>query len=212
MSITVIAHNKGGVGKTTCAMNLIGELRPGLIIDLDVHESLNVINRMRPDDKLLPVVVCSDKKQLLKVMTEANDKGLDIFIDCGGFDSDLTQTAISLADLLIVPANDTITERIGLVSFDALLGKLSKSLGKSIEARLLLCKVHPSRKKFEKIDELLENTRHLKRLTNVISYRTGYTETLEFGLGVTESLATRHSPAGKELSSLAEEIKEILAA
>ena len=210
MSIVVIAHNKGGVGKTTSAMNLIGELKPDLIIDLDVHESLSVINKMRADDKMLPVVVCKDKKHLLKVMSEADDKGQDIFIDCGGFDSDLTQTAISLADLLIVPANDTITERIGLLSFDALLTKLSKSLDKQLDARLLLCKVHPSRKNFEKIDELLENTNHLKRLTNVISYRAGYTESLEYGLGVTESVATRSSPAGKELTLLANEIKSLL--
>lgn len=210
MSIIVIAHNKGGVGKTTSAMNLAGELKPALIIDLDVHESLNVINKMRPDDKQLPVVVCKDKKQLLKVMSDADERGLDIFIDCGGFDSDLTQTAISLADLLIVPANDTITERIGLLSFDALLGKLSKKLGKTIEAKLLLCKVHPSRKNFEKIDELLQNTQHLKRLKSVISYRAGYTESLEYGLGVTESVATRSSPAGKELVALAEEIKALI--
>ncbi len=210
MSIVVIAHNKGGVGKTTSAMNLIGEMKPDLIIDLDVHESLSVINKMRPDDKMLPVIVCKDKKNLLKAMSEADDKGQNIFIDCGGFDSDLTQTAISLADLLIVPANDTITERIGLLSFDSLLAKLSKSLNKQLDARLLLCKVHPSRKNFEKIDELLENTHHLKRLSNVISYRAGYTESLEYGLGVTESVSTRSSPAGKELTLLANEIKSLL--
>ena len=46
--IVAVAHNKGGVGKTTTVVQLAGELKPEIIIDLDAHQGIAIINGRRP--------------------------------------------------------------------------------------------------------------------------------------------------------------------
>lgn len=210
MAIIAMSHHKGGAGKTTSSMHLVAEMKPDEIIDLDIHRGISVINSLRPNDNKLPVRVLEDKKPLLKWLEELDEQGKFVFVDCGGFDSDLTQSAIAVADLVIVPANDTITERIGLSLFDSTLDKISQTIGIDIQARLILCKTHPNKKRFPKMDDLLIQTKHIQRLNSVLSYRNDFTETLEDGMGITESVYGRGSAAGRELKALVDEIKFIL--
>jgi len=48
--IVAVAHNKGGVGKTTTVVQLAGELKPEIIIDLDAHQGIAIINGRRPSN------------------------------------------------------------------------------------------------------------------------------------------------------------------
>ena len=57
MPVITVAHHKGGSGKTTQSMHIAGDLTPDEIIDLDVHEGISVLNKLRPDDCKLPVSV-----------------------------------------------------------------------------------------------------------------------------------------------------------
>ena len=45
--IIVLAHNKGGVGKTTTALNLTEILKPDIVIDQDAHSNLVTLNSFR---------------------------------------------------------------------------------------------------------------------------------------------------------------------
>ena len=209
MPIVAIAHPKGGAGKTTTAFNVVAELKPDKIIDLDILCALTVINSLRDDDKKLPIVICKSVPELIAEV-EASGNNL-VFIDCGGFDSDLTRTAVAIADIVIVPSNDTLTERIGLSLFDQMLAEISEDMNSHITAHLLLCKTHHAKKNFPKMDEILNSSKHLKRLNSIIPHRTPHTEGLEIGQGVTETLAGRHSPAGKDIISLVNEIRSMLA-
>lgn len=213
MPVLAVAHSKGGAGKTTSAFNLICELKPAITIDLDIHRGLSIINSLRPEDKKLNIVACESRAELIALIQKHDEAGDLVVVDCGGFDSDLTRAAIAVSDLVISPANDSITERIGLSRFDQTLASLSKEVGFHVQAHLLICKVHPGRKHFPALDELLGQASHLSRLQSVISYRTGrggHIDGLEVGAGVTESVATRHGAAGKEILALVAEIKELL--
>ena len=114
--IVAVAHNKGGVGKTTTVVQLAGELKPEIIIDLDAHQGIAIINGRRPVEQRWDVRAGLDKAALIKLLKAAGDHL--VLIDCGGFDSELVRIAIAAADLIIAPSNDEITEQIGLVRFN----------------------------------------------------------------------------------------------
>lgn len=213
MPVLAVAHSKGGAGKTTSTFNIICELKPDITIDIDVGHGLTIINGLRPEDKRLNIIVCAERDELLSIVREYDEAGKLVVIDCGGFDGNLTRAAIAVADLILTPANDSLTERIGLSQFDQTLAAISADIGFHIQAHLLICKVHPSRKHFPALDTLLAQAKHISRMQSVISYRPGkggHIDGLEEGRGVTELVATRHSAAGKEILALVEEIKNLL--
>lgn len=212
MAVYAIAHNKGGAGKTTSTVHILPELKPDVVIDLDVHKGISIINKFRPDDIKWPVLVISDKRELLATLQELEENGRTVLIDCGGFDADITRAAVAVADVVIVPANDSMTEMLGLSTFDHTLAAISKQMGVNIQAKLMLCKTHPNQVNFPDIDELLNDTKHITRMTNRLSYRTGrygFQDSVKKGLGITEIRHGRSSAAGKEVVAVVEEMKQL---
>ncbi|EIE1227678.1 ParA family protein [Vibrio vulnificus] len=206
--IITIGHNKGGVGKSTIALNLAAVLKPDIIIDQDAHQSIAILNRLRATP-LNVIAGHTTRAELIEQIKQADD-GKIILIDCGGFDSALNRLAVAAADIVIVPASDDTTELIGLRNFDTVLAEISKEMDTHIEAYVLCNKVHPNRKKFDEIDEFLQKAVHMKRLNSVIPRRGQFTEAIKHGLGVVEHKATKYSTASREIKALADEIKEII--
>ncbi|MFQ1867929.1 ParA family protein [Aeromonas veronii] len=207
--IVAVAHNKGGVGKTTTVVQLAGELRPEIIIDLDAHQGIAIINGRRPAEQRWDVRAGLDKAALIKLLKAAG-KHL-VLIDCGGFDSELVRIAIAAADLIIAPSNDDITEQIGLVRFNRVLAEISQAAGEPIQAHVLMTRTNPSRKNFSAISSELTGLTHLTMMTSKLSRRADWANQMESGLGVTERAATRSSAAGMEAKALAEEVRSRLA-
>lgn len=205
--IIAVAHNKGGVGKTTIALNLAATLRPDIIIDQDTHQNLVILNGLR--EQKMNVVLC-DSQGLLIEQLKQSGSGKTIVIDCGGFDSDINRVAIASADLIIVPANDDINELIGLRRFDQLLAELSEEMNTHIVARVLFNRTHPNRKHFDEAERFLGHAKHLTRLNTVISRRKEYPLAAAKGYGVTELASTKYSDAARETTKLNDEIKAIM--
>ncbi|ADU72992.1 putative plasmid partition protein (plasmid) [Pantoea sp. At-9b] len=124
MTVIVMAHNKGGAGKTTSAVHIAGELKPTKALDLDTHKGLSIIHGLRPEDRQIPISIPETQEELVQEINPFKESEDILFIDCGGFDSDMTRTAVAFADLIVVPAKDSLTERIGLMSFDRVLGEI----------------------------------------------------------------------------------------
>lgn len=207
--IVAVAHNKGGVGKTTTVVQLAGELKPEIIIDLDAHQGIAIINGRRPAELRWDVRANLDKAALIKLLKTVGEHL--VLIDCGGFDSELVRIAIAAADLIIAPSNDDITEQIGLVRFNRVLSEISQATGEPIQAHVLMTRTNPSRKNFAAISDELTRLPHLNMMTSKLSRRADWANQMESGLGVTERAATRSSAAGMEAKALAEEVLSKLA-
>lgn len=209
MPIVANAHPKGGVGKTTSSVNLIGELDTDAV-DLDTHTGLSIILGLRPDGKEISVKVPNSVDELIEIMTPYKNSENMLFIDCGGFDSDLTRTAVAFADCVIVPSKDSLTERIGLMHFDGVLDEISSIMGTDITVYLYLCKVNPNKKNFPKLEAILPSFKHIKLMNSRISSRTEFEEVIESGMGITETVHGRVTAGGKEIIALVEEIMHLI--
>lgn len=207
--IIVLAHNKGGVGKTTTALNLTEILKPDIVIDQDAHSSLVTLNSFREPNSQFNVLSGLNKNQLIAQLKQS-EQGKLILVDCGGFDSKLNRIAVALSDLVIVPANDDITEVIGLKIFDKTLSEISKEMGTNINGRVLFTRVHPRRKKFDDVESFLNSSDHLSRLKTTIPTRKDYGKAALDGMGVTNHHKTKYSDAARDIKALANEINALL--
>lgn len=207
--IIVLAHNKGGVGKTTTALNLTEILKPDIVIDQDAHSNLVTLNGFREPSAQFNVLSGLSKSELIEQLKQS-EQGKLILVDCGGFDSELNRIAVALSDLVIVPANDDITEVIGLKSFDKTLKEISAEMGVNINGRVLFTRVHPRRKKFDDVESFLNNSEHLSRLITTLAARKDYPLAAIDGMGVFAHPKTKYSDAAREIKALAIEVSGLL--
>lgn len=112
MTIIAVANIKGGVGKTTTALNLgiMANLkgRDCLLIDADKQGSLIDALSQRPDNlKPIPVAHYVDGQTLRKQVELAKAKYSDIVIDVGGRDTSCLRAALVVADVVLIPYQAT---------------------------------------------------------------------------------------------------------
>lgn len=65
MPVIANTHPKGGVGKTTSSVNIVGEMKSDTV-DLDTHTGLSIILGLRPECGLLQSVDLHPEIKALK--------------------------------------------------------------------------------------------------------------------------------------------------
>lgn len=68
MPVIANTHPKGGVGKTTSSVNIVGEMKSDTV-DLDTHTGLSIILGLRPEGKEISVKVPKTVDELIEIMT-----------------------------------------------------------------------------------------------------------------------------------------------
>lgn len=109
--ILTLGHTKGGVGKSTLALNIAVErLRAGsdtLLVDGDPRQtSISKAVGIRADAGTAPAVPCivlDDARALRHQVGLLKDKYRDIVIDVGGKDSNALRAALTVTDILLLP-------------------------------------------------------------------------------------------------------------
>ena len=140
MPVITIASTKGGVGKSTLAVNLSAQFaKQGhdvALLDADPQGSAfkwNTVRQAVIDEgvKLSPIFVASVQGQtLLDLSKEKSDQGYYVFIDSAGVDNQSTRSALVRSDyVLMVAAPSTLD----LWELGTLL-KAIDGLGKGTEA------------------------------------------------------------------------------
>lgn len=206
--IIAVAASKGGVGKSTAAVQLAGAMGIKTIVDLDRHLCLAAINELRPEGMRWDV----HSKLTAQKLKELIESDVDMLIDCGGYDSNLIRAAIAYSDLVICPANDDVTEIRGLIAFNDILGEIEREfeLEAPLTAQVLMTRNHPSRRDFSRLTEVVSLLPKLNMMSSRLSRRADYNTMMDNGLGVTERTATLHSEAGKEVAAFAAEVISLL--
>jgi chromosome partitioning protein len=209
--IITIAHQKGGVGKSTIAINLATELSKKYnlkVIDLDYQKSITIYNETRKEKglKFLDVIQVDTQNELINFLKQTD--GL-ILIDSGGFDSDLNRTAIVSADLIITPLSNNLIEIYGLETFKNILQEL-KEIEPSIKSNVLLNNVNPQAKRSiqELQNYIKSNNEYFDLFNTILRRRVDFAKSFEEGKSVVE--INSKSKASKELKSLIKEMETIL--
>ena len=167
MAVIVFASSKGGVAKTTMALNIMHQLGVNEAVDLDAHKGLAQLNRLRVEPFLIH---CPENIDELAKLIRNNQKGEYLIIDCGGYDSPLTRVAIGNADAVIIPSNDAAIEQFGLTKVSEILSSISSDVGRTVTGHVLVNRVHHAQKKFDAIDAIVDAMPNLERLNTTIPY------------------------------------------
>lgn len=136
------AHQKGGAGKTTTTINLAVKLMdkyPVTVLDLDPQKQTTKFNQSRAEKNLptFNMVEINNEDDLLNQL----QKPELTLIDLGGYDSELSRTALLYTDLVVTPLSDSDLELDGLLEFKKIMDKIIEQQ-KEIECKILVTRIH----------------------------------------------------------------------
>lgn len=212
--IVSVAHQKGGVGKSIIAFNLVTSfIADGYdveVVDLDTQKTVTDIKRIRDLDDSLK----SFKIHYLQNTAEFEDfiKNKDenkiYIVDSGGFDSAMNRNAIYFADLVITPVSDKFTEISGLMLFKSVLGEISELAKQEVKVNVLLNGISPQIKNNDGVENFIKSQKEFNLMDSIIHQRVDFDKSLWVGKGLNEF--KKYSPASKEFQKFYQEIKQKL--
>lgn len=210
--IVLYSHQKGGVGKSTLAIN--HAYNKGCpILDLDSQNSSMLFNQLRRmnDKKIIECFSVDTTEELNNVINiyKSNKDNL-LIIDSGGYDSELNRLALIQADLIITPVGTSQIELFGLQKYRKILTDAGKALGNNVKTNVLINNVDSrSKKKIAELQDYIENNKkYFNLLDSVIHSRVDFKNA--YGDGLTVKELDKESKASKEVKSLTKEIDKIL--
>ncbi len=206
MAIIVIAHSKGGVGKSLIAWHLaIAKNIP--ILDLDYQKSLVFANKFRVNNNYKAIEIkqpLSQKEFIDYLENYPEDK--DIVVDVGGFDSSTNRVALFIADIIITPVNEDMQEIAGLIKFHATLEELSTKMKKKVIAHIVINNVNPNTRDFSIVNDMIKKHPLYEKLDTIIARRADFSRAMKEGLGITEFTKDSKNKARQSVLSLKKEI------
>ena len=130
--ILTIGNTKGGVGKTTLALNLaVARARAGrdvLLVDGDRQASALTAVAARDQGGHLPALACAGypEGRILRSQVQLlAPKYDDVLIDAGGRDSTALRAALTLCDVLLVPV---VPRSLDVWALDDMVGLIEETV------------------------------------------------------------------------------------
>lgn len=201
--IITVAHQKGGVGKSTVATNLAVEM--GLpIVDLDSQHSCYLFSLLRKEEqgKSLQVFTPETPEEIKEILENITyDK---IIIDSGGYDNDLNRFALLISDIVITPVSPSQIEVFGLLKFVEIVEE-TKKYNSSLKVHVLINNADPrSSGENRKLQQFIEENSDFELLKTKLYRRADYRRAYSEGLSVCE-----YNPGGKACKEIRALITEI---
>jgi chromosome partitioning protein len=210
--IITIAHQKGGVGKSTISSNIAVEYSKKYdtaILDLDVQHSLTAFAKKRASKHNLKLNLLAQPTTAKELMrTIDNTKNEVLIIDTGGFDVDIQRIAMYAADIIITPVSDSPMELHGLSVFANTIKQLKKEKS-DIKSYVIFNRVHQFANK--SLVELAKDINELEQyqvLDTVLRDKKIYKDAYFDAMSVCEY--DNQNEASKNITSLLNEINSII--
>ena len=202
-----MAHQKGGVGKTTLAINLAQVLNADLL-DLDLQRSCLLWNKIRETEKL-KCYAPANITEADEIMSAYKSTDKILIIDCGGFDSETNRFALLRANIIISPVSPSQVELFGLQNFIKILKDASEKTGREIVANVIVNNADVrSRGAIDDVKQYVSTgQKHLRLFDTVVHWRVDFRKSYAAGLSVVE--LNPKSKAAEEIISLADEVKKL---
>ena len=210
--IVVVAHIKGGTGKTTTAVQLALQRqidypeRRIWLVDADEQQSALDTATIRSQLSIEPPLACSSfpSGEALAAQMGAQAKNWDdIIIDCGGRDSDALRIALMVCDKLVVPVLPRAYDVWSLSRLEAVIEN-AQNLGAKFETLAFLNRMDKTAESREAA-AILDGMKHFKLLNTSLSDRVAYAKAVGNGRSVFE-MKPRDKKACEELENLSSEI------
>ncbi|MBP2657947.1 MAG: plasmid partitioning protein [Firmicutes bacterium] len=208
--IICLSHYKGGVGKTTLAINLAIDLGAP-IMDLDGQQSSVMFNELRKLKNHTPIecYTAETETEMKSIFRDfAGDSKKSLIVDSGGYDSDINRYAMMASDMLITPLAPSQIELLALQKYTVILKQISEKYGQPFKTNVLINNADVrSKSSVNQLKQFIKNNAtYLDLLETVIHSRTDYKRAYGEGLAVSEMDC--HSKAADEIQQLVTEIKK----
>lgn len=208
--IVNVAHQKGGVGKSTIAINLAVSLKAD-ILDLDNQHSCMLFNKIRKASgrDTLNCISCDEETELDSILKQYHNSNT-LIIDSGGFDSKNNRLALIKSALIITPVSPSQIELFGLQKFERILKEASDTLKTNVRTNVVINNADARSKGTTLgVQEFIEeNPTYLNLFKTVVHNRADFKKAYANGVGVTE--LDNKGKASSEIQQLAKEIRNIL--
>ncbi|MFL9948925.1 AAA family ATPase [Paraburkholderia agricolaris] len=202
MSIVAVLNTKGGVGKTTTALNLAAgralQGRNVLAVDADRQGSLLAALTNRDREPCIAVVQYVEGQALRQQVLRAAAMYDDIVIDAGGRDNTALRAALLLADKVVIPFLPRSFDIWALDDMSALLAE-ARAI-KDVDAYALLTMSDARGTDNEAAGQAVPDGMQL--LPTTVGRRKAFADAGGAGLSVLELPAHRDSKAIAETQAL----------
>jgi chromosome partitioning protein len=189
--IYLIANTKGGVGKTTIAVNLAAWLSRSsktLLMDTDKQESAKSWWIWRNELKLPNnprITTLQDDLVYEEGMKLANEYE-NIVIDAGGRDSNSLRFALLLADRVIAPISTSSFDTGAWDDFHSAY-KMARTANHTLDLRVVMSRIHPGRSHTRTNDlEKFMADINVPVMNSIIPEMVAFVDANELGMGVFE--------------------------
>jgi chromosome partitioning protein len=197
--IITLAHQKGGVGKSTLTLNLAYSFKDHLhtaIVDLDVQGTISQLKPLIKDvDVISGIRVLED---LQKLPYEV------IFVDTPPYLSSDLPELFKISNLVIIPTKPGIADLMAIRATITMLNDVSGN--PSLKKAIVFNMVKMSSSITSEIKQLVEEY-HVPVFKRMITDRVSFARSLATNNGI---YATEDSKAKEELEELTEEIVALL--
>lgn len=214
--VVLFGHQKGGVGKSTIAINFAYQMQKKYkdlaLLDLDSQNSVILFNQLREEEKL-PTIKCVTEDVIdfdEFIGRYYKNKNNLLVIDSGGYDSNINRAALIKADLIITPVGISQIEIFGLQKFRKILKEASEVLDTKIKTNVLLNNVDSrSKNKLSDLREYIKDKNdYFNLLETTVHTRADYKNS--YGDGLTVKEYNKKGIAQNEIKQLAKEIYKLI--
>ena len=206
--IVTVGNTKGGVGKTTLALNIaIARALAGKevwLIDGDRQGTAQTAISIRAEAGQAPGIACAtypDGTTLRAQVQQQRDKYDDIIIDAGGRDSTALRAALVLSDVLVVPFQPRSYDVWALNDIAALVDE-ARSVRDGLRAVAILNCADPGETSIDNIEaaQAVSGVPQFEYLATPIRRRKAFANAAGQGMSVLEKSGDKK--ATEEMSAL----------